>query len=434
MLFGEQLATYAELLAKDGFNKSNLCGSEAEYKERDARNREAVNEYLETLPKATLTVREARRLHLLRNQEMNNYAGVINGDRFNPGFTEIEDKSKVSGTCGPQRLPSELALLDDQLSLMRAGAKTAEDRMKVNVFMSLRMFAIHPFNDGNKRLFRDMLGHYLKREHDLTLPANWPGLSSEAVIAAMKGNNLGPICLELNRGLKLRLDEAQLSGPQISAYKIMPELQGEYRMTEAELKRVLEHQSLKQNWLPIYPGQNLEMAAELQRARHSHAAICGAGPLLREETIAAVFGPGSQQQLAQICDLDELMRSVWALDASGQLGEASEERICTLMRHACYAAGVGETRQGGLSMLAVLRNSQDPERSFREELALIEDQWEKAHPGTLRRDAWLNRQISAERVWMEHGDDMRMEAVSDPSPERENATEKVERNQGPRLS
>ena len=411
MWFRESTKSFAELMEDGAFQQTNLCVNEERFNTLNTRNAAWVKSYIDKQPGAILTTMQMLDLHELRNGDMATYAGVIDGCRAQRYFREPEEQLDTAGTIGIGRIPHEMELLDAQVKEMAAQISSREDALKVQTFFLLRMFCIHPFTDANKRLFRDALEAYLVHQHDSTLPEQWQGISDKAMLMAVKGNNIGLFCQELNDSLKLGLDAKQFVGIQLTAHKIMPEVLGEYRMTPEQYARSSEllGGSEAEWWGPVYEGMNLSMADELKRSRHSEAAICGLGPLVRPEHIDRAFGLGHAERLypaLSACrSLDALFEELLEQIQEPRLEGDVMGKLGTLMRYASYSAGEDE-QPGRLTLLAIYRcmNQGGSLTSAMVAINAEEAEYQRQPVDTaqekLNRGAWMKCQLLKERqIW-----------------------------------
>ena len=104
---------------------------------------------------------------------------VINGKRHLLFF----DKDARKDMLEERRIFQELKFLDLQTQkLMNLAGTNKEEKIKVACFQAMRLFAIHPFNDANKRI-----GNLLQKESQLTSKIPWKEILQKVINQAVRG-------------------------------------------------------------------------------------------------------------------------------------------------------------------------------------------------------------------------------------------------------
>ena len=154
-MFEDKEINYQELKLE---TKLNL--SEDEYVMQVADNALSLEIELSKKP-SVLRSSELQNLHRTMGQKVDKNAGIINGLRHLPFFDKKGKRDMADGN----RLIQELKLLDQQTSsLMKRAGKNPEEKLKAICTQAMRLFAIHPFNDGNKRMVKLMISNFMEKE------------------------------------------------------------------------------------------------------------------------------------------------------------------------------------------------------------------------------------------------------------------------------
>jgi len=121
-------------------------------------------------------------------------SGITKKDQYNCGRTAPflflpDGENNMVNT--PERVKSELALMDKQTEHLFKNANTKEEKVRAAVFQGLRWIGIHPANDGNKRMMKMILNQTLSNlGMNPGLEKKWDNVASEVFSQAMHGQNL----------------------------------------------------------------------------------------------------------------------------------------------------------------------------------------------------------------------------------------------------
>ena len=177
---------------------------------------------------------EIQKLHFLLNKNVAKDAGVINGKRHLPFFDKEGKKDMVEG----RRIFQELKLLDLQTEkLMKLAGTSKEEKIKVACFQAIRLFAIHPFNDANKRIVKLLIGNFLQKELKLTSKIPWKEIPQKVINQAVRGNNIGPFTKVICENYGLDYDPNKISDIELTSYKIYPDTGTRIYSLRKELER-----------------------------------------------------------------------------------------------------------------------------------------------------------------------------------------------------
>ena len=100
-------------------------------------------------------------LHRIQNNQIYSHAGKLLGQRWNPWF-DPDDSLSYFALCSKARIPTELLLLDAQMLELTAKPLSDPEKISALTFQCARLYAIHPFNDGQKRIVRSLIAHYAR--------------------------------------------------------------------------------------------------------------------------------------------------------------------------------------------------------------------------------------------------------------------------------
>ena len=207
----------------------------------------SLNDYVESIADNALNVEkylsskgsvlkgpEIQKLHLLLNNNIARDAGVINGKRHLPFFDKGGKKDMVEG----KRIFQELKLLDLQTKkLMALAGNKKEEKIKVACFQVMRLFAIHPFNDANKRIVKLLIGNFLEKELNLNASIPWKEIPQKVINQAVRGNNIGPFARAICENYGLEYDPNKISDLELTPYKIYPDTGTKVYSLRKELER-----------------------------------------------------------------------------------------------------------------------------------------------------------------------------------------------------
>ena len=149
--------------------------SEDEYLSQVADNTVATEKALRTR-KSVLKSTDYQKLHQIMNFGIDNNAGIIDGQRRLKFFDERGQRNMVDG----ERIHQELRLLDQQMKeLMRRAGDSKEEKVKVVAIQAMRLFAIHPFNDANKRMVKLLIRNFMEKELKTVQRPHWENISKK---------------------------------------------------------------------------------------------------------------------------------------------------------------------------------------------------------------------------------------------------------------
>ena len=224
-MFEDKQVTY-ETLQKN----YNLDLSKEEYVMQVADNTLSLEIALSSKP-PVLKTEDIRKLHWIMGQNIDSNAGIINGNRHLPFFDKEGKRDMVDG----QRLTQELKLLDKQTEiLLKKAGDNKEEKIKAICIQAMRLFAIHPFNDANKRTVKMLLSHYLEKEFGLKphQRPKWTEISQKTINQAVRGNNIGPFARKVCEIYGIQYNPARITEFEISSFKIYPDSPLHFQTTE----------------------------------------------------------------------------------------------------------------------------------------------------------------------------------------------------------
>lgn len=305
-MFEERRVSFHQLLQDDSFRATLAVPTAERYEAAvleaavDVRNFHDSHE-------GALTSNDLRQLHHLRNFKMYKYADQISEGRVNSFLAPDEKDPLHHLEMSPiDQIYPEMELLDRQVEELRLSATTVEDDFKIAVFQASRFFALHPFVDGNKRLFKDAIDHFTLKEFGGTI--NWsspsPGLSAPAVWAAVRGNDIGPMSRELcelyrrSNGEAPGMSMESFAGRQLTAFKVYPEITPRCCYTAVQQDKLAANRQVLEAWM--------EAKETLQEAKLS---------LRREQALSKVQPRESGLKAAE-CKVEEAERDLKAANAN----------------------------------------------------------------------------------------------------------------------
>ena len=227
-MFADQKVSFEEIKERSGIDTSL-----EEYIESIAENSLNVEKYLSS-KSSILKGPEIQKLHLLLNKDIARDAGVINGKGHLPFFDKDGKKDMVEG----RRLFQELKLLDLQTKrLMLIAGSNKEEKIKAICFQAMRLFAIHPFNDANKRIVKLLLGNFLQKELNLKQIIPMQEIPQKVINQAVRGNNIGPFAQAICENYGIEYDGSKISDIELTSYKIYPDTGNKVYSLAKELER-----------------------------------------------------------------------------------------------------------------------------------------------------------------------------------------------------
>lgn len=229
-MFEDREITYKELRSDTQLNLS-----EDEYVMQVADNALALEIALNAKP-SILKSNDCQKLHRIMGRKIDENAGIINGLRHLPFFDKKGKRNMADGS----RLIQELKLLDKQTdTLMKRAGKDPEEKIKAVCTQAMRLFAIHPFNDANKRMVKLMLTNFMEKEFKLKVtqrPA-WKEISRKIINQAVRGNNIGPFAREVCDLYGISYDPQKITEVELSAFRIYPDTGQQVYSMKEEIKR-----------------------------------------------------------------------------------------------------------------------------------------------------------------------------------------------------
>lgn len=227
-MFADKNLSYEELK-----KEYDLKLTEDEFVQQTAENALSVEIFLSG-KKSILNVQDCQDLHKIMNQKVDENAGVINGKRWLSFFNNNGHRNMVVGN----RLKKELSLLDLQVrKLMKRAGNSKEDKIKALCIHAMRLFSIHPFNDGNKRIVKTMIRHYIEKEFKILKRPQWKDISRKVINQAVRGNNIGPLARNVCDSFNINYNPQKISEIEISPYRIYPDTGKKTYTLGKELRR-----------------------------------------------------------------------------------------------------------------------------------------------------------------------------------------------------
>lgn len=185
---------------------------------------------------AVLKTADCQQLHQMMNAKVDKCAGIINGNRHLKFFDKNGKRNMADGA----RLKQELKLLDQQTDqLMKMAGNDKEEKIKAVCIQALRLFSIHPFNDGNKRIVKTMLRHFIEKEFKIMKRSKWKTIPRKVINQAVRGNNIGPFAREVCAIYNIPYAAHKITETEISPYKIYPKTGSKTYSMKKELSNSL---------------------------------------------------------------------------------------------------------------------------------------------------------------------------------------------------
>ena len=123
--------------------------------------------------------------------------------------------------------------------LMKRAGDSKEDKVKAIAIQAMRLFAIHPFNDGNKRIVKLMIRNFMEKELKTSQRPHWENLPRKVINRAVRGNNVGPLARLLCENFSIQYDPNKISEVEISPFRIYPDTGQKLYSERKEFKRSL---------------------------------------------------------------------------------------------------------------------------------------------------------------------------------------------------
>ena len=217
------------------WEKSILAMSEDEYISQIADN--AVSTEIALTHKSSiLNTEDCAQIHAIMNNKLDENAGVLTDNRHLQFFDKNGENNMVRG----ERLKQELKLLDLQTKkMMKAAGNDKEEKIKALCIQVLRQFSIHPRSDGNKRILKTQISHFMEREFKLkvTERPKWKDIPRKVINQAVRGNNIGPFARKICEMYNIEYNHKKITDTEISCYRIYPDTGPKTYTLNRELKR-----------------------------------------------------------------------------------------------------------------------------------------------------------------------------------------------------
>ena len=236
-----------------------LVHSEKEYRKQRYANDEAIKQYLDD--RSLLSYLSSHDLAWINQKNFHGLRSDANDQFTGQRYCHYLDPDQL----GPFALPSharsrrELEVLDEQMKEMefspdRHGHDVAmrnADEVRLLAFQIARFFAIHPFDDANKRTIQAALTHFaISRGHiaadqDLV----FAGVPLFTVTQAIFGDNIGPLAKALSCAMHLdqhpdpdkRVNPALFVETEFSRFSVRPRLHEAHTFDPHQLAQVLRY-------------------------------------------------------------------------------------------------------------------------------------------------------------------------------------------------
>ena len=252
-MFEDKEITYNDLQLAAHLNQS-----EDDYVMQVADNALSVEIALSRKP-SVLKARDCQELHKIMGHKIDENSGLINGNRHLPFFDKKGKRDMADG----KRLIQELKLLDKQTDeLMKRAGQDPEEKVKAVCTQAMRLFAIHPFNDANKRMVKLMISNFMEKELKLKVSEipQWKEISRKVINQAVRGNNIGPFAREVCDLYGINYDPKKITEVELSAYKIYPDTGKKTYSLKEEMKRSVLRKGHKVSYKePVITRQELKV-------------------------------------------------------------------------------------------------------------------------------------------------------------------------------
>jgi hypothetical protein len=197
----EEAETKIKALEEELYGVLYHPSSEDEYLRRMTENGVDIQMYLMDKP-ALLKSEDICEIQSLMHRNIFK-RGDINGKRSLGFFNDSTGKEQM---CPGSKILHELDVLDAQIDELENKAVTKEDKFMVACFSAMRVFTIHPSNDGNKRIVKTMMNHAVKCLFPSVKAPVWQSIDKNIIKQAVFGNNIGPFMQEMKKLYSLDID------------------------------------------------------------------------------------------------------------------------------------------------------------------------------------------------------------------------------------
>ena len=340
--------------------------------------------FLAQIDEPFLKFTQIRHLHRLLNQNLYSHAGKIEGLRYNPYF---DDGQSYFCMASGHRLPVEVQLLDRQMETLLTHSQSAADKIRILAFQMLRVYSIHPFDDGNKRIIRSLAQHFAQRS-GIVAPIgldNGVCISSTAITQAIKGENLGPFTKQLAENIhaeQIGIRPDSFAGLEMSRFSILP-VTINHKMLSQEVFDECKD-TFEQHEFADYPvlEENLPLDLELKLStQRAEIPIACQGVVVSPQVILRCFALDRQAP----CPLPELLDSSLvspelladAIRQCWRQGRCNRADASSLLLQAA-TAHQGEPRDQLVKGVSVFLNN--PEIGLSEAMQLWNAPPQRSHP------------------------------------------------------
>lgn len=282
-----------------------IAKSESQWLEYSQRNRDGVAARIDELSQTRQYLRcnELVDLHQLRNRDLYEGAGEVTCYRYN-GNLDHFSKGHFSL---PTRLRTELEfdLLNRQMEILVEAIREPEDEIRVLAFQLARFYALHPFDNGNKRLVRDLIDHFIASHQPDAINGlkRGQGFPETLIIQAVYGDNIAPLCRALCQTMlgQSRYQVETFAEIELTRFRVAPitieldQMSPRQRRTSMRLFEI--------HGIPTWPVREPFRKLDVELAiatRRQDIAIAAPGPLLR--LADSISAPGDDASLIRRLD------------------------------------------------------------------------------------------------------------------------------------
>jgi hypothetical protein len=231
--------------------------SEEEYKKKFLDNMHVCHRKLEGL-KTPITSKQLLEIHALMN------SGITKTNQYDCGrsapFLFLPDGYNNMAMT-EEHVLRELALMDLQVDELYDNAESIKDKIRAALFQGLRWVAIHPANDGNKRMMKMILNQLLA---DLGLipdiDKKWDDVSTEVFKQAIHGNNLSGFLKAAEEIYDIDLDVQEY---EIAPFNIMPSTDENAKLSLDDTRLHSEKKCLKE---PTYKRFTADFLSPIRKS------------------------------------------------------------------------------------------------------------------------------------------------------------------------
>jgi len=111
--------------------------------------------------------------------------------------------------------------MEKQTKFLYENATSRNDKVRAALFQAMRWVAIHPTNDGNKRMFKMIMNHNLSDQRMIPdINKKWDNVAGEVFKQAVHGNDLSGMLKATEEIYGVQLDVQE---HEVPPFKIMPE-------------------------------------------------------------------------------------------------------------------------------------------------------------------------------------------------------------------